>query len=40
MCVNMMFTLKSWIMPAYGGGKLHLLQERLFLFARNEAEGG
>lgn len=39
-CVNMMFTLKGWIMPVFGGGKLHFLQERLSVFSRNEAEGG
>lgn len=27
-------------MPVFQGGKPHLLQERLFLFARNEAGGG
>lgn len=27
-------------MPVFGGGKLHLLQERLSMFSRNEAEGG
>lgn len=27
-------------MPVFGGGKLHLLQQRLSVFTRNEAEGG
>lgn len=39
-CVNMMFILKGWILPVFRGGKLHLLQQGLSLFTRNEAEGG
>jgi len=38
-CGGGMFTLKGWIMAACGGGKLHLLLERLLLHAGSETEG-